>query len=477
MAMLLTFSHHAQVQQPQYQADMEAGDFDHTPAPSARSSLTMLRPEESHETADISEISVSRAAAFRHHLLKTSPSGPTLVDRDLPAPPVVSRSPPIKTPSQPSKSELENRGVVPSRPASALPRLSSPVHRQEKVVSSSPTRLIDRERVNATSLNNYNTHADIHHPGLLEGADFCDYGIQSAEFRSLVSSTGPSSPVSDISMMSGEMHRVLSSGDISVTEVTVPLHRHKGHSIAVKVRPAFYYYPSHHPVNFRGQHGLNYSRSANKVQPFDSRLDHPEIAAGPNGYDVVKEVTETQELTFPSSKIRTFQPELYSEDDYQDHSHELKVKPYTRTDGEETSHHHQLPSANIRSQHLTIRNNGQPSSYINLEGLLPKRIMGHSETTLSHGYSRPQIENETGIQDLEAENTYQGRKYTPSEPLIYSPIPVSKIRPYFTVQPSSSGHESHSSASKIGPVQQDPHATATQDKSHLQMGSGRSLHS
>ncbi|KAL6904914.1 major facilitator superfamily domain-containing protein [Trichoderma evansii] len=326
--MLLTFSHYAQVQQPQYQADMEAGDSDHTPAPSARPSLTMLRPEESHKTADISEISVSKAAAFRHHLLKTSTSGPTLVDRDLPAPPVVSRSPPIKTPSQPSEPELENRGVIPSRPASALPRLNSLVHRQDKIVSSSPIRLIDRERVNATPLLNYDTHADTHadthHPGLLEGADFCDYGISSTGFRSLISSTEPSSPVSDISMMSGEMHRVLSSGDISVTEVTVPIHRHKGHSIAVKVRPAFFYHPSHHPVNLRGQHGLNYSRSANKVQPFDSGLDHPELAMGSTRDSIKKEVKETQGLVLPSSNIRAFLPELHSGDSHQYHSHELK---------------------------------------------------------------------------------------------------------------------------------------------------------
>lgn len=472
--MLLTFSHYAQVQQPQYQADMEAGDFDHTPAPSARSSLTMLRPEESHKTADISEVPVGRVAAFRHHLLKTSTSGSTLVDRDLPAPPVVSRSPPIKTPSLPSKPELENQGVVPSRPASTLPRLSSPVLRQDKIVSSSPIRPNDRERVNAASLHNYDTHADTHHPGLLEGADFCDYGIRSAGYRSLISSTEPSSPISDISMISGEMHRVLSSGDFSVTEVAVPIHRHKGHSIAVKVRPAFSYYPSHHPATLGG---LNYSRSANKVQTFDSRLNHPELTVGPNRNDVEKDINETQGLVFPSSKIRAFLPELHPEGDHQYHSHELKVKPYTGTDGDETSYHHQFPSTNIGSEHLIIRSNGQLPGHENQEEILPKRIMGEFETALSHSHYGPRMEKETETQDLGAESPYQDRKYTHSEHLIHSPIPVSKIRPIFTVQPSSSGHESHSSASKIEPVQQDPYATVTQDKPHFQMGLGQSLHS
>lgn len=471
VAMLLTFSHYAQVQQPQYQADMEAGDFDHTPAPSARSSFTMLRPEESHKTADISEISVSKAAAvFRHHLLKTSASGPTLVARDLPAPPVVSRSPPIKTLSQPPKPELENQGAVPSRPASALPRPNSLVHRQDKMLSSSPIRLIDREHVNAIPLPNYDAHADTHHPGLLEGADFCDYGIRSAGFRSLISSTEPSSPVSDISMMSGEMHRVLSSGDISVTEVTVPIHRHKGHSIAVKVRPAFFYHPSYHSANLGGQHGLNYSRSANKVQPFESGLDHSTLAVESTRDGIKKEAKETPGIMFPSSKIRPFLHELDTEDDHQYHSHELKVRPYTRTDGDEISLHHQFPPVNVGSEHVAIRSNGQHPSHSDLEEILPKRIMGEFETALSRSYKSPQIENET-------KNSYQGRRYTPSDHLIHSPIPVSKIRPIFTIQPSSSGHESHSSASKAGPIQQDPNATATQDQSHFRIRSGQSLHS
>ncbi|KAL7790016.1 major facilitator superfamily domain-containing protein [Trichoderma ceciliae] len=261
---------------------METGDFDQTPAPSGRPSLTTLRPEEDHEIADTSGISATSPTAFRHHLLKTSTSGPTLGDRDFPAPPVISRSPPFKTPSQSSKPELENRGAVPARPTSALPRQSSPVHPQENIAYSPSIRLLDRECVKP-SLHEHDTHADTHHSGLLQGVDFCDNGVRSPGSRSFISSTDPSSPISDVSMMSGEMHRVLSSGDISVTEVTVPIHRHKGHSIAVKVRPAFSYYPVHHPVIFGDQHGLDYSRSAKKVQPFDPGADHPEHITSQEG--------------------------------------------------------------------------------------------------------------------------------------------------------------------------------------------------
>ncbi|KAM0264466.1 hypothetical protein ACHAQJ_000657 [Trichoderma viride] len=443
---------------------METGDFDQTPAPSGRPSLATLRPEEDHTTADASGIFTSRAAAFKHHLLKTSTSGPTLVDRDLPAPPVVSRSPPIKTPSQSSKSELENRGAVLGRPASALTRQSSPAHQQDKIAYSSPIRLVDRECVN-TSLHKYDTHGEVHHPGLLEGADFCDNGIRSAGSRSFVSSTNPSSPISDISMMSGEMHRMLSSGDISVTEVTVPIHRHKGHSIAVKVRPAFSYYPVHHPVIFGGQHGLDYSRSANKAQPFDSGVHHPELTTRPNGNDVSdmeaavprREIFELEKeqdgirgLAFPISKVRAVLPELRPEDDHQYYNHKVKVKPYIVTED------------GVSRRHYTEEHHQYP----------PARAVGDFESVLSYSNKGSQMENEVVRQGLGAESPYQGRNYSPSEhPLIHSPIPVSKVRPIFTGQPSSSGHESHSSASKVGPVQRGPSVTATHDKPYFQMES------
>ncbi|KAL7908954.1 major facilitator superfamily domain-containing protein [Trichoderma velutinum] len=330
--MLLTLSHSTQVLQPHlhHQTDMEAGDFDQTPAPSCRPSLTTLRPDQDDTATEDTGFSASRAAAFKHHLLKTSTSGPALVDRDLPAPPVVSRSPPLKTPSRSSKSELENRDSSAVRNASVLPRQISPVHLSEKTAYSSPIRLVDREFVN-TPLHRGPTHAQVHHPGLLEGADFCDNGIRSPGSQSFISSTQPSSPISSESMMSGEMHRVLSSGDISVTEVTVPVHRHKGHSIAVKVRPAFSYYPTYHPVLLGDQRGLDYSRSANKAQPFDPTADDAAtIPNKPRGGDA--EGGDDQGLPFPTSKLRAFVPEFPpQEDNHHHHSHKPKARPYSRT--------------------------------------------------------------------------------------------------------------------------------------------------
>lgn len=477
---------------------METGDFDQTPAPSGRPSLTTLRSEPDDMITDAAGISASRAAAFRHHLLKTSASGPTLVDRDLPAPPLVSRSPPIKTPSQSSKSELENRDSFSGRTASALPRQISPVHLSEKIVYSSPIRLIDRECVNP-SLYRDDTHADAHHPGLLEGADFCDNGVRSAESRSFISSTHPSSPISDDSMMSGEVHRVLSSGDISVTEVTVPTHRHKGHSIAVKVRPAFSYYPMHHPVLLGDQRGLDYSRSAKKVQPFDPGSDHLELRTRQDGntingleavvlakkrHDGEYEGDGDRDLSFPTSKLRAFVPELPQEDDPQYYSHKPKVRPYTGTADDRVVLHpniesnRQSPPINSKSEwHATVKVDQSPSHAI-LERTLPKRAVGEFETMLSCSNGGPHIQNEVEQQSFGGEIPHECKKIVPSQHhIIHSPIPVSKVRPIFTAQPSSSGHDSHSSASKVRSVQEKNSAMATQDNPYFQRESGQSLYS
>ncbi|KAK1247349.1 hypothetical protein MKX07_002258 [Trichoderma sp. CBMAI-0711] len=443
------------------------GGFDQTPAPSGHPSLPMLRPEQGNMTTDAAGTSASRAAALRHHMLKASASGPTLVDRDLPAPPVVSRYHHIKTPSQPSKSELDGRGSCPGQATSMLPQQSSPALRSEKTSYTLPTRLIDRDPVNPF-LHPDDMHADIYHAGLLDGAGLCDDGVQPPGPRTVSSSTQPSSPVSDISMISGEMHRVMSSGDISVTEVTVPIRRHKGHSIAVKVRPAFSYHPTHHPVVSGDQRGLDYRRSANKARPFNPSPDDAQFRKDQrDDYDTVDGLDAVvpeadgrdgdyggdsrRKLAFPMSKIRAFPPDLPQEDGHQPHGHSSKVKPFTRTTDESVIHNQRFEANSA----LTPED-GQPGDH----------DVGESGMVQPNGRSAFQTHHKVEQHSFESSISYERRDFTPYQRhIVYSPIPVSKVRPAFTAQPSSrSGHESHASASKARPVVEAPSVAAAQDK-------------
>ncbi|KAL6892524.1 major facilitator superfamily domain-containing protein [Trichoderma longibrachiatum] len=412
--------------------------FDQMPTPSDHHSLTTLRPTQEDVTTDAAGTSASRAVALRHHLLQPSANGPTLVDRDLPAPPAISRVPPVKGFFQPPKLEADSCGSVLHQAASVLPQQAFPVLHSAKKAYSSPMSLVNRDRV-SPYLHGGDMQADEEHLRLLEGGDACDNGVQSPGSRTFSSSSHPSSPMSDISMMSGEVHRVMSSGDISVTEVTVPVHRHQGHSIAVKVRPAFSYYPTYHPV-ISGEHqrGLNYRRSANKARPFNPEADDTKFGINQeDDYNTAEDRDGEQgdsrsKVLFPTSKIGAFLPGLHQEEDTHRHGHNPKVMPFTRTTDESVIY---APNSSFLAEDSKIEQQ----------------------------------------QDFGASLSHERKDSAPSQRhVIYSPIPVSKVRPIFAAQPSSTrGHESHALASKVRTVGEAPSATALQDKPFFPRKSAR----
>ncbi|KAK0728636.1 hypothetical protein B0T26DRAFT_849158 [Lasiosphaeria miniovina] len=90
------------------------------------------------------------------------------------------------------------------------------------------------------------SHAEIHHPGLLRGADFCDSGVEMAPDISIElpdkgwhlfpfgeKTLEPEAEKPTI----GRIYRTLTGGDICEELVDVSAHKHFGHSSAVKVRP------------------------------------------------------------------------------------------------------------------------------------------------------------------------------------------------------------------------------------------------
>lgn len=102
-AMFSTFFSYTEAQLPKGQLEMETGDFDHTPAPSGRSSLELPRdgmdlPRHYVDNQKyFDEPRQIQGSGFRHHLLKTSASVPMIVEKDCPAPPVLS---PVSEPEE-----------------------------------------------------------------------------------------------------------------------------------------------------------------------------------------------------------------------------------------------------------------------------------------------------------------------------------------------------------------------------------------
>ncbi|KAK6950774.1 hypothetical protein Daesc_007299 [Daldinia eschscholtzii] len=169
--------------------------------------------------------------SYRHALLKSEDSEDHLT-RDLPIPPVLTRDPLESAKNTTMKHRL-SIVPIPTRKSSKVD-LESQAHgvpvpdetRRPGVVCIDPT------------IHPEGKHAEIHHPGLVAGADFCDAGL--AIERDSPIRTPPSKPASELSspVLTGWVRRVLSGGDICEDLVDVSEHIHKNHTSATKVRPA-----------------------------------------------------------------------------------------------------------------------------------------------------------------------------------------------------------------------------------------------
>lgn len=133
--MFSTFFSHTEAQLPKGQLEMEPGDFDHTPAPSGRSSLELPRDgmdlprHHLDNPKHIDEPQQTPGSGVRHHLLKTSASVPMIVEKDCPAPPVLS---PVSEPKEMTfkprnlVAEHENQNSFSTKGFASVPGTPSP---------------------------------------------------------------------------------------------------------------------------------------------------------------------------------------------------------------------------------------------------------------------------------------------------------------------------------------------------------------
>lgn len=160
-------------------------------------------------------------------------------------------------------------------------------------------------------LHRKQTHARAHHPGLLKGADFCDWGEATKESEHVeLSSQLNSLSSEEYSMRSGEVHRLQPDGSVVVEEVSVPVGRTPGHSRALKVRPAFNFDATRNAATLDDGFALNHEPSRNKVRPFDPEMEGSAVDSTklpirrPSGRveDAVEGLTRPRDI--PISKVR-----------------------------------------------------------------------------------------------------------------------------------------------------------------------------
>lgn len=258
------------------------GDFDQTPAPSARPSMAQIRADEDAVNSDHS--SHSKAVSTRSRSVRNLTGGTALVDTASNSSAHHSRRASAVLPdsaSERSKADHENQSATSLRRASANPSTRSSASQSASNRGVSPSiPLADRICLDPT-LHTRETHAHAHHPGLLRGADFCESGAPTTGQQQLWSSPGHTSSSSDnFSIKSGRIHQILPGGDKCTTRVKVQVPRPIGHSRAVKVRPIPEDYTVYRPVTMTGDS----SRLRNKAAPFDPAFEA--LSSGASQADV-----------------------------------------------------------------------------------------------------------------------------------------------------------------------------------------------
>lgn len=175
----------------------------------------------------------SKNGSSRHALLKSEVSQQHLVEKDLPAPPILTQDIPLiltdpspaadVKPPPPTKDETRNNKTDKTDPESVA--TNSQERKPPGIVCIDPT------------LHAPGAHSKVHHPGLVSRADFCDAGVE-VERESPIRSPETPGSLSPPQIVTGRVFRTLTGGDICEAEVDVSEHFHRDHSAMTKVRPA-----------------------------------------------------------------------------------------------------------------------------------------------------------------------------------------------------------------------------------------------
>lgn len=197
-------------------------------------------PSNSRGGRPASEISInSKHGGYRHALLKTKDPRLPLAEKDLPAPPMLTKS------DYPfSKEQNFEKASVPPHQTT----IYSSLHSLSKLPADSPSR----EAMSADTTRHVDTvcpnpvlhlsdpHKKAHHPGLVSGADFRDVGIATDDDRLTGTREPQKSSSSDVrdSFETERIYRTLTGGDFCAAAVNVSDHIHGSQPATPKVRPA-----------------------------------------------------------------------------------------------------------------------------------------------------------------------------------------------------------------------------------------------
>ncbi|KAI2625080.1 hypothetical protein GGR54DRAFT_654739 [Hypoxylon sp. NC1633] len=175
----------------------------------------------------------SRSVLRRHGLLRSDTSTDHSA-KDLPVPPVLTAGPPEPT----------GRNMIMKHRLSSLsdptkkPSEPDIMDQSQDILRIGESRRPEPVCLDPT-IHPPGTHAKVHHPGLVAGADFCDAGLPTERDSPITTPPSIPSPVDQPKpTMTGRTYRLLKGGDLREEVVDVSDHMHGNHGSSVKVRPA-----------------------------------------------------------------------------------------------------------------------------------------------------------------------------------------------------------------------------------------------
>ncbi|KAH6697154.1 hypothetical protein F5X68DRAFT_162894 [Plectosphaerella plurivora] len=295
------------------------GDFDETPAPSARPSFENMAADRIKERDgdSLSNYSANRSGAFHHALLKTASGRPMLVDKDLPVPPMLSHEP-SKEDFGPKDHQEAEDVELPDPKDFEVDRVANSPSPGRIPISGAikPDATLERICLDPVALHVTDSHASAHHPGLLKGADFCDAGVAGQPLRQRPFSPAPSNALSSGSsepeIIHARIDRKMSGGDTCTAAIEVPLPKHHGHSHSTKVRPAndqAIYYRHEDLADGHGPHP-----AISKVRPFDQSFEETQARTIMENTPLM-DSSSSHEGHAHSSKVRHMSPLPAEEED------------------------------------------------------------------------------------------------------------------------------------------------------------------
>ncbi|KAI1081474.1 hypothetical protein F5B20DRAFT_569861 [Whalleya microplaca] len=177
---------------------------------------------------------------YRYGLLRPNFSREHSVEKESPVPPVLTTQETSELIGRDITQKPKHRRIsIPTRKSSKADLM--PQYQQTLPISESPQP--SRVCIDP-AMHPPGTHAKVHHPGLVTGADYCDAGLpveRESPIRSPPSTTSYASLAS--TTLTGQVHHLLTCGDPLEELVDVSDHIHGDHSSIVK-DPEHHYFPN-----------------------------------------------------------------------------------------------------------------------------------------------------------------------------------------------------------------------------------------